>query len=125
MSERNWKREYEQALREHAAAPTAAPPGGAVEQRRDPRLQPRGTTVSIGLAPGVHLTHLDGTTVEFLAERRFDPGAPVLLQIETAPPLQVHVLSCALEETDTIWLDAHYRVRCRIDPQAGSIPTAE
>lgn len=131
MSTRDWKRAYRQALHEQAApdgnAPAAAdegPPHGR-EQRRHPRLHPRGVTVEVGVAAGVHLLALDERTVEFYAERRFTPGTALLLQVDTAPPLQTEVEDCRLEPQDTVWLEARYHVRCRVLPHAGPLPAVE
>lgn len=126
MSKRDWKAEYERTLKEQqqAAAARRRAASRKSEQRRGPRLQPRGVSVAIGFAPGVHLIDLDDTTVEFYAERRFEPGAQVLVQVDTAPPMRTEVVSCLVQETDPMLLEVRYRVRCRIDPHREDIPSA-
>lgn len=113
MAERNWKREYERALKQPVAL--APPPGpGATETRRAPRILPAGLTAWIGHSPGLHLIDIGDDALEFYADRHFEPGWPLAVQVDTAAPIATEVLSCQLEETDPGLLEVRYRVRCRI-----------
>jgi hypothetical protein len=116
MSNRNWKREYRQVLRQHA--PAAPVRRKAPDHRTQPRLQTRGVAAWIGVTPGLHLIAISARRMEFYADHAFRPGLHLRVQVDTAPPVHAEVLDCRLEETDPGLLELRYRVRCRLHPVA-------
>jgi hypothetical protein len=114
MSDRDWKQEYHRVV---AAEPTPRTRRHeCAEQRVHPRLQPAGVSCWFGVSPGMHLIDIDAEGLEFYSNVALAPGQHLRVQVGDAPPLETEVLAWQLEESDFLWLEVRYRVRCRILP---------
>lgn len=109
MTQRDWKQEYEQALR---ATPT--PPRRGREQRRHPRLALAGVRATVGYTPGLRLLDCSGGSLVFHTEHLLSPGHRLRVYVSEDQALDVAVTRCELEETDPALLQTRYRVTGRI-----------
>lgn len=126
-----WKTEYEGIKNEpgHAARETLGglktrtdfPLSSGPEKRFEPRYsfdQVAGTSIFVHLGPkAFEILNFSVGGVAFFSDTFFPEGTNLLLSALGMIALDVDVLSCEIEETDSSFMEFKYRVRGKFGPR--------
>jgi hypothetical protein len=109
---------YAQILAEAAQAGEKAAPTSAMERRGAPRVPVTCGDVSVNLSYPVTTVDISTGGACFLSEQPFPVGTEISLAVASVFSLAATVVGCNMEESDAVFLEMRYRVRCRFSDEA-------
>ncbi len=91
---------------------------GEKERRVRPRQAVQFASISVTTEMDCPMINLSASGVSFSSERTFQQGQRIQLTLTQVISVDAVVLDCTLEVKNSLFMEAHYRVRCRFEGEA-------